>query len=145
MSDGKKMDQGTRNLLELKLFMDKISAVFFPDRPKILRSAVKLASVKMKMRAKALASGQRQAHSQRQGSQLNIKERFSNFKGLGFFQPQEPELTEEEQIVVEEKAKQVLEDAEKRKKDEEAKKKALEEKEDLKRAKERLSVHIGGN
>jgi len=145
MSDGKKMDQGTRNLLELKLLADKVSAVFFPDRPKLLRSAIKLASTKMKMRAKALASGQHQAQQDGQnGQQLGrIKERFGNFKGFGLLrveqEPQQPQ-SQEDAIAMDEQKKQLIEDAKRRQKDEEAKKKREEDAKQLKRARERMSI-----
>ena len=84
-----------RNLVQIKQVIDQADAVFFPDRPRLIRSAFQLASVKMQARAKALASGK----AERPSLNPKVAERFNNFRLFNFDEP-EPELTENEKMIL---------------------------------------------
>lgn len=130
------LQNASRNLMYIKQFVNQCGEVFFPDRPKILRNGLKLASLKIKRQTQALASGR--------GGRPSANERFG--KG-GFFsnlfnqepQQQQPQQESDETIIRNEQEKQLLEDAQRRKERELQEQKDEEERKKLQRAREKIS------
>ena len=121
---------------KIRSVIDGLASGLFPDRPfkNIFRTRVK------QLKERKFQPQQTQG----QNPMPQIQERFSQRPRLMDFlqsqEPQQPQLTEEERIILQERELQLLEDAERRSKEEMREKESQEQVEGLKRAKERMSI-----
>lgn len=125
----------------IRATLDGLATGLFPNRP--FQQAVQTGLKRLKERTQRQPLREQNQNPSGIPSPPMVKERFMNRPLFQFFQPQEqqePQLSPEEQTILEEHRRQMLEDAEKRKRVEEAKREAEERRKTIERARQKMAV-----